>query len=142
MISSTPLHLNVANPLLTTLGPSPEKRYTFKGWSVDLPDGSGSIVAHDICFNKTSTSGYISRRTLVNKCAICQGLLILPSHVGILGFFWPKDFELHLLTSEIKLYWSLQKVPVCWIHYIIIMIAMYIFYLWTIKYDRQYYVFY
>ena len=115
----TPLAPYVANPLLTTLGPSPTNRYKFKGWSIDLPDGSGSIVAHDVCFNKTTTTtGFFSKKTHIGKCAICQGILLLPNHVIILGFFWPKDFTPDLLTSEIKLYWSLQKVPICWIHYV------------------------
>ena len=115
----TPLAPYVANPLLTTLGPSPTNRYKFKGWSIDLPDGSGSIVAHDVCFNKTTTTtGFFSKKTHIGKCAICQGILLLPTHVIILGFFWPKDFTPDLLTSEIKLYWSLQKVPICWIHYV------------------------
>ena len=113
-----PLQPYLANPLLTTLGPSPNKRHTFKGWSVDLPDGSGSIVAHDICFNRTATTGYVSKRTPVSMCAVCQGLHILPSHVCILGFFWPKDLQVNLITSEIRLCWSLQKVNVCWIHYV------------------------
>ena len=115
----TPLAPYVANPLLTTLGPSPASRYKFQGWSVDLPDGSGSIVSHDVCFNKTTTtSGFFSKRTHIGRCAFCQGLHLLPVHVIILGYFWPKDFTPDLITSEIRLYWSLQKVPICWIHYV------------------------
>ena len=112
-----PLEPFTCDPLLTTLGPGIEHRYKFKGFSVDLHDGSGSIVMHRSMFNNTSTSyPLISKSSFISQCAYCKGLHALPGHAVMLGYFWPKGMNPRFITPPIKLIWTKQQIPVCWIH--------------------------
>ena len=112
-----PLEPFTCDPLLTTLGPGIEHRYKFKGFSVDLHDGSGSIVMHRSMFNHTSTSyPLISKSSFISQCAYCKGLHALPGHAVMLGYFWPKGMNPRFITPPIKLIWTKQQIPVCWIH--------------------------
>ena len=75
------------------------------------------IVMHKSMFNHTSTSfPIINKNTLVSQCAYCKGLQALPGHALMLGYFWPKDMSPRFITPPIKLIWSKQQIPVCWIH--------------------------
>ena len=114
-----PLEQYMANPLLSTLGPSIMSRGRFHGYSITVPKLNGDLVAKSTLFEHNQLSmSFVSNSTLVGRCAICQGLLVLPDFVTYLAFFWPKDLKPENVTPAIRETWAAQSISVCWVHFL------------------------
>ena len=112
-----PLKPYMAFPLLTTLGPSFASRTKYKGYSIPVPRYKGTLVIKDAIFDFNALSfPIINDRTKVAKCAVCQGLLILPDHVCHLAYFWPDDLLPKTVTPAIKAILRQQNINCCYIH--------------------------
>ena len=107
----------IANPLLSTLGPSFATRMRYSGYSIHMPRYKGSLVMKTALFDYNNLSyGIVNNQSQIGRCAVCGGFLALPDYVTFLAFFWPDELEPHQVTGRIKDVWKQQKINVCFIH--------------------------
>ena len=111
-----PLAPYVAEPLLTTLGPSFASRRRFFWWSITMPKLGGDLVIKDVLFDHNSMSYIVNNSSKVGRCAVCTGLLLLPDHVTYLAYFRPANMDPTSITPNIVQAWQAQKIAVCFAH--------------------------
>ena len=112
-----PLQPYMADPCLTTLGPSFAARQRYHGYSIPVPQHGGDLVTHDALFDYNATSyKVVNNFTKISRCAVCGGLQILPDHVVYLCYFWPEGLSPAMVTPEMRNFWRHQMIACCYIH--------------------------
>ena len=111
-----PLQPYIANPLLTTLGPSCSTRTKFFWWSIPMPKYDGDLVLKNVIFDHNAMSFIVGNATKVGRCAVCGGLLLLPDHITMLAYFRPSGITPELVTPGILEAWKAQTIAVCYVH--------------------------